>query len=342
MNVTSDCGSVWAPSYLSLLSTIIGAVFCLVITVGNIMIVVAVVVDPLRKLRYPFNYFVVNLAVADLIVGTIGMPFGLYNHSQEYLKKKPAFRLIEKFFHMSLFISLTASLLSLIVLSIDRYIAITFAIKYRRYLTWKKGWIVSFIIWTLSLSIPLIYLEVGYIDFLMIYINTAVVIAVFTLIITYTRVYKFLRAQTEKLKKITATARNETKVLEVKRAYWQQRVTRIFLWILILFLCCYTPGTIIVYILQFCTKCDCEFIHIMRDIAFYLITVNSCMNPFVYAFKNKHYKYALRELWRRSRANLTQDKFTMEKDNLRQRTHGTEQRTLETLSDISNTAPQTH
>lgn len=25
----------------------------------------------------------------------------------------------------------------------------------------------------------------------------------------------------------------------------------------------------------------------MRDIAFYLITVNSCMNPFVYAFKNK-------------------------------------------------------
>ena len=25
----------------------------------------------------------------------------------------------------------------------------------------------------------------------------------------------------------------------------------------------------------------------MRDIGFYLITVNSCMNPFVYAFKNK-------------------------------------------------------
>ena len=237
---------------------------------------------------------------------------------------------------------MTASLLSLIVLSIDRYIAITFAIKYRRYLTWKKGWIVSFIIWTLSLSIPLIYLQVGYIDFLMIYINTAVVIAVVTLIITYTRVYKFLRAQTAKMKKITATSRNETKVLEVKRAYWQQRVTRIFLCILILFLCCYTPGTIIVYILQFCTNCDCEFIHIMRDIAFYLITVNSCMNPFVYAFKNKHYKYALRELWWRSRAKLTQDKFTAAKGNIRQCTHGIEQRTLDTLSETSSTALQTH
>ena len=305
------------------------------------MIIFAVVVDPLKKLRYPFNYFVVNLAVADLIVGMIGMPLGLYNHSQEYLRKKPAFRVIEKIFHMSLFISLTASLLSLIVLSIDRYIAITFAIKYRRYLTWKKGWIVSFTVWTLSLSIPLIYLQVGYINFLMIYINTAVIIAVVTLVVTYTRVYKFLQAQTEKVKRITATSRNETKVLEVKRAYWQQRVTRIFLWILILFLCCYTPGTIIVYILQFCTKCDCEFIHIMRDIAFYLITVNSCMNPFVYAFKNKHYKYALRKIWRRTRAKLTQNEFTTAKGNIRQRTHGTEQITLDSFSDISNTALQT-
>ena len=342
MNVTKDCADVWAPSYLSLLSTIIGAVFCLVITVGNLMIIFAVVVDPLKKLRYPFNYFVVNLAAADLIVGMVGMPLGLYNHSQEYLKKKPAFPVIEKIFHLSLFISLTASLLSLIALSIDRYITITFAIKYRRYLTWKKCWIVSFIIWTLSLSIPLIYLHVGYIDFLMIYINTAVVTAVVTLIITYNRVYKFLRAQTTKVKKNNATSRNETKVLKVKKAYWQQRVTRIFLWILILFLSCYTPGTIIVYILQFCKKCDCEFIHIMRDLAFYLITVNSCMNPFVYAFKNKHYKYALRELWWRGRVKLTQDKFTTAKGNIRQCTHETEQRTLNSLSEISNTAPQTH
>ena len=135
MNVTKDCGDVWAPSYLSLLSTIVVAVFCLIITVGNLMIIVAVVVDPLKKLRYPFNYFVVNLAVADLIVGMISMPFGLYTHSQEYLKKKPAFRSVVKSFHMSLFISLTASLISLIALSIDRYIAITFATKYRRYLT---------------------------------------------------------------------------------------------------------------------------------------------------------------------------------------------------------------
>ena len=66
MNVTRNCKGVWSPSYLSLLSTIISVAFCLVITVGNLMVVVVVVVDPLKKLRSLFNYFVVNLAVADL------------------------------------------------------------------------------------------------------------------------------------------------------------------------------------------------------------------------------------------------------------------------------------
>ena len=305
MNVTKDCKSVWAPSYLSLLSVILGTVLCLLITAGNLIIITAVAVDPLKKLRSTFNYFVVNLAVADLIVGIISMPIGIYHHSQEYLGKKSTFRLFEKFFHMSLFTSLTASLLCLITLSVDRYIAITYAVKYRNNVTWKKCWIGSFIIWILSLSLPFVYIKTGYIDFLMIYINTAVVIAAVTLIMIYIRLFKFLQAQIQKMKDITKTTTNEKSMLEMKRKFQQKRVTRVFLWVLILFLACYFPGAIVVYVLQLCTECTCEVIHITRDIAFYLITINSCMNPFVYAFKNKYYKQAAYEIWTRSRIKLS-------------------------------------
>ena len=304
MNVTRNCRSVWAPSHLSLLSAIIGAVFCLAITAGNLIIITAVAVDPLKKLRSPFNYFVVNLAVADLIVGIISMPIGIYHHSQEYLRKEPTFRLYEKVFHMSLFTSLTASLLCLITLSIDRYIAITYAVKYRNNVTWKKCWIASFIIWILSLSLPFVYVKTGYIDFLMIYINTAVVIVTVTLVMIYIHLFKFLQAQIEKIKDITKTTTNAKNMLEMKRKFQQKRVTRVFLWVLVLFLACYFPGAIVIYVLQFCTKCTCEVIHITRDIGFYVITINSCMNPFVYAFKNKHYKQAAYEIWTRSRMKL--------------------------------------
>ena len=300
-----DCKKVWPPSYLSLLTVVIAAIFCLVITMGNLLVVIAVIINPLKKLRSPFNYFVINLAVADLIVGIISMPIGIYLHILEYLKQISDFLVVKKIFQLALFISLTASLLCLISLSIDRYIAITFPLKYRSNLSWKKCWVVSFVIWVFSLTLPLVYLKVGYIDFLMIYINTAVVIAGITLIITYIRVYKFLRAQAVTMKAITRTTSTREKILEAKRASEQRRVTRVLLWILILFLACYIPGTICVYILQFCVKCNCEFIHIMRDTSFYLLTVNSCMNPFVYAFKNKHYRHAVVELCKRSRRKMS-------------------------------------
>ena len=297
------CKNVWAPSYLSLLTAIIGSVFFIVITLGNLMIVIAVVKDPLKKLRSPFNYFVINLAVADLIVGIISMPIGIYNHTLEYLKTKPD--VLKRVFTVTLFISLTASLLCLITLSVDRYVAITFPMKYRSNLTWRKCWIGSFIIWILSLSLPFIYLKVGYINYLMIYVNTAVVIAAITLVMTYIRIYKFLRGQIQRMKEISRTTSNETKMLESKRTLQQKKVTRVFLWILVLFLVCYIPATIIVYILQFCTACRCESIHIMRDTTFYLLTVNSCMNPFVYALKNKHYRHALTQVWKNSRGSMS-------------------------------------
>ena len=262
--------------------TIISIAFCLVITVGNLMVVVVVFVDPLKKLRSLFNYFVVNLAVADLIVGTISLPIGIHYILQEYFGRRSNFRLYEKINHMSLFTSLTASLLCLITLSIDRYIAITHAVKYRKHATWKKCWLASFIIWVLSLSLPYVYLKTGYIKFLMIYINTAVAIAAITLIMTYIRIYSFLQSQTEKLKEIIRTTTNETKLLEIKRKYQQSRVTRVFLLIFVFFLAFYTPGAIVLYVLQFCKKCICETIHIMRDDK--SININNLLLRFISKF----------------------------------------------------------
>lgn len=299
MNATTDCSVVWPPSYMSLLSTIIGAVFCLVITTGNFMVIIAVVVNPLKKLSSPCNYFIVNLAVADLLVGAVNMPVGMYYHYQEYLMKKPAFRLVEKLFHMSLHVSLIASLFSLITLSIDRYIAIKFAMKRRINFTWKKCWIISFIIWILSLSIPFFYLKAGVIGFLIIFINKAVAIAAVTLIVTYIHVHVHM---------LTRTIITASTMVKVKRKFRQAKVTRIYLWVLVVFLICYFPAAIVVYILPFYSKCDCNFIHIMRDIAFYLITLNSCVNPFVYAFTSKHYRDAVRELLRSRRRKVFSDK----------------------------------
>ena len=133
----------------------------------------------------------------------------------------------------------------------------------------------------------------------MVYINTAVVIAALTLLTTYIHVYKFLQVQPQQTGEIT-----EARISVFKKMFQQTGVTRVLLWILLLFLACYIPGAIIVYTLQFCTVCSCESIHVMRDVSFYLLTVNSCMNPFVYTFKNKDYRDALIALWTRCRKKM--------------------------------------
>ena len=150
----------------------------------------------------------------------------------------------------------------------------------------------------------------------MIYINTAGVIAGIILATVCIHINKFLRAQTHQMKEITRTTATETKILEVKRTFQQKRVTRVFLWILVLLLVFYIPEAIIVCMLQFCKTCNCESTQIMKDINVYLLTVNSCMNPYVHALKNKHYRLALLELWTRIRKNLSMLwRFTTSRNN---------------------------
>ena len=105
MNTEVDCSDAWPPSYLSLLTIIINVMFCLVITMGNFMILILVIINPLKKLRSPLSYFVVNLAVGDLIVGMISMSITIYFNVLEYLQKKSDALSLIRFCHMILFIS---------------------------------------------------------------------------------------------------------------------------------------------------------------------------------------------------------------------------------------------
>ena len=43
----------------------------IVTTFGNTLVLLAILIDPNKDLRTPFNYFVANLAVADLTVGLL-------------------------------------------------------------------------------------------------------------------------------------------------------------------------------------------------------------------------------------------------------------------------------
>ncbi|XP_053155675.1 alpha-2Da adrenergic receptor-like [Hemicordylus capensis] len=97
----------------------------LVTLIGNMLVVLAVYTS--RALRAPQNLFLVSLAVADILVATLVIPFSLANEVMGYWCFGS--------FWCSLYLSLdvlfcTASIMHLCAISLDRYWAVTRAARY--------------------------------------------------------------------------------------------------------------------------------------------------------------------------------------------------------------------
>jgi hypothetical protein len=125
---------------------------------GNILVIVSVFREKL--LHNITNYFMVNLAIADLLVATAAMPFHLYVSVNE------KWNLGNIFCDISLFIDSCTAIVSkftLVAISVDRYIAVTHPIKYRslqlKYRNVKSFiFLVTFIwIFSIAITLPLVF-----------------------------------------------------------------------------------------------------------------------------------------------------------------------------------------
>ena len=82
-----DCGPACWPAPFGMLLTVLIAVsmaVCIVITTfGNLLVIVSFAVD--RQIRQPTNYFICSLAVTDVLIGTVSMPFYTVSVAKVYL-----------------------------------------------------------------------------------------------------------------------------------------------------------------------------------------------------------------------------------------------------------------
>ena len=101
------CSNVTAPTYLSFLTASCSTLITIVASLGNFLVILVVFLNPNKDLRSPFNYLVVNLSLADLIVGVITAPLGIAFHFFEGfgIPNRP----LRRTMHVSFFISCTAS-----------------------------------------------------------------------------------------------------------------------------------------------------------------------------------------------------------------------------------------
>ncbi|XP_078690128.1 alpha-2 adrenergic receptor-like [Branchiostoma floridae x Branchiostoma belcheri] len=107
--------SPYSPIVTTLLVALMSPVICIIV-VGNSLVIYACLTD--SKLRRPHHWFLVSLAVSDLTVGLLVMPFALVNEVQGSWP----FGSVWCEIHVTVdVLACTASIYNLCAIALDRY-----------------------------------------------------------------------------------------------------------------------------------------------------------------------------------------------------------------------------
>ncbi|XP_053572139.1 alpha-1A adrenergic receptor [Bombina bombina] len=129
---------------------VIFSVFIIFGVLGNILVILSVACH--RHLQTVTHYFIANLAVADLLLMSMVLPFSAIFEIQGYWIFGRIFCNIWAAVDV---LCCTASIMSLCAISIDRYIGVSFPLRYPSIMTEKRGILALLCIWVLSVVISI-------------------------------------------------------------------------------------------------------------------------------------------------------------------------------------------
>ena len=207
-NASQSC-----PSGVSVFFTTAMAVITFGAFIGNILVIAAVYKTP--SLRTSANYYYVNMAVSDFLSSLTTWPLYLTNEiitSSGSLIQGPLATVGCKVGVYFRVVTMTVSILSLVLIAVDRFVATVFPLKATRLITRKKRAALLVTTWFVSIAycIPMgyyfraekvgqeTYCKFAWDDFaLMIYYITGLVLfqllPLLTIIILYSRIMSALR-----------------------------------------------------------------------------------------------------------------------------------------------------
>lgn len=204
---------------------VLGVILTIMVVVtvcGNV--VVCLVVTFNRQLRSLTNCFIVSLAVTDLLLGLLLLPFSAIQE----ISGKWVFGNTFCNIYSSLDVMLcTASILNLFMISLDRYYAVMIPLRYSMGVTPSRVAIAMVLIWTVSLMVSFLPIHLGWntvseakqnrsandtLEKCVLEVNVGYVLVdgLFTfylplliMCITYYRIFKIAREQAKKINHVT-------------------------------------------------------------------------------------------------------------------------------------------
>lgn len=286
------------------------AILVLGICFGNGLVIISFC--RCKKLQIVSNYFVLNLAIADFIVGAI-LPVDMIRYAVPQLFENS---LVCNLFYASINQATSASVLTLLGVAFDRYTAIIYALHYKRYMTEKRALVAIVAIWFISIGFcfvfPLtvfmektdtnnlehdcVFLNIK-INFVAYYVSPVFFFIVFILVCLYLRMTVVARGQALRIHNQTIRHRiqagNQGQVNQSLRNLKMFKTSTI---ILGLFFLCWCPFmvTIVVQVAKGWQRH--ETLVNTRSVLFCLALLNSAVNPIVYALRCQDFQTQFKKI----------------------------------------------
>uniref|UniRef100_H3AF38 G-protein coupled receptors family 1 profile domain-containing protein n=1 Tax=Latimeria chalumnae TaxID=7897 RepID=H3AF38_LATCH len=289
------------------------ALIAIMAIAGNTLVCWAVASN--RRLRTATNYFIVSLAMSDIAVGVLVIPFAITISVELTMD-----------FHGCLFLAclvlaLTqSSIFSLLAITVYRYLAISFPLRYPALVTGRRAKYTITILWILALVIGLIPLFGwnqwhslqkscsgntthrnhvvvckfdGVVDMsYMVYVNSfvCVLFPMLLLLGIYTKIFMVARRQLMRFDPTKGNGGCRAKNVLLKEIH----AAKSFSIIVGLFALCWMPLHILNCIFFLCTNCAKPLWAL--DLAIVLSHANSAVNPVIYAYHLPEFQKTFRKI----------------------------------------------
>lgn len=291
------------PAAFKVTVTVVLTLLILITIAGNVVVCLAVGLN--RRLRSLTNCFIVSLAITDLLLGLMVLPFSAFHQ----LSCQWSFGKVFCDIYTSLDVMLcTASILNLFMISLDRYCAVTDPLRYPMLVTPVRVAISLVLIWVISITLSFLSIHLewnsrpenksdshttpkckvqvnlvyGLVDGLVTFYLPLLIMC-----ITYYRIFRIAREQARRIHNVgpwrAATLR-------------EHKATVTLAAVMGAFIVCWFPYfTVFVYRgLQGDSAVD----KTVEDVVLWLGYANSALNPVLYAALNRDFRTAYQELFR--------------------------------------------
>ena len=264
---------------------------------GNTLILAALHKE--SSLHPPSKLLLRSLAITDLLVGIIVEPLYVAYLMSVKSKRWDICYNVNVALFIASYILCAVSLLVLTAISVDRLLALWLGLRYRQVVTLRSVYITVIVMWVLPIVATTSYIWNPQLLLLLLYIHLSFCLSI--IIFSYMKIFFMLRHYQIQ---VTVAQEQPRQAIPLNIARYRKAVYSA-LWVQVTLFICYLPFGITQALTDLKSVKVSSSFYLAKTFSFTLVFLNSSLNPFLYCWKMKEVRQAVKDAIRQIYCSLT-------------------------------------